>query len=290
MRLRQLEYLLAVADNGSFTRAAEELQVSQPTLSQQIAQLERILGFALFYRTSRLVSPTDAGVAYIRCARRVFLELASGEQALRDATNLSHGALRLVMTPSLVPRLVGRYIGQYAARYPGIRLEVLELSVAEIESRLLDASADVAVSFSAVAHPDIESLKLSSSPLSLVVGQGHSLYGSLVPLTPEDLGELNFAFLTNDFPSRISIDRYLKECNITPKLNVEVNSVSVLLDIVRQSACATFLPASVGLRDHALCSLLLGKALSPIEAFLLRRRGTSHPTSIAFMDMVIRGA
>jgi LysR family cyn operon transcriptional activator len=69
MLLRHLRYLLAVADHGGFTRAAEAWHVSQPTLSQQIRQLEETLGVSLFDRTSRTVKPTDAGAAYIECAR-----------------------------------------------------------------------------------------------------------------------------------------------------------------------------------------------------------------------------
>lgn len=84
MLLRHLRYLLAVADHGGFTRAAEALHVSQPTLSQQIRQLEESLGVNLFDRTSRSVKPTDAGEAYIECARRVLVELEAGKRALHD--------------------------------------------------------------------------------------------------------------------------------------------------------------------------------------------------------------
>ena len=70
MLLRHIRYLLAVADHGNFTRAAEALHVSQPTLSQQIRQFEESLGVPLLDRSGRSVRPTDAGEAYIRYARR----------------------------------------------------------------------------------------------------------------------------------------------------------------------------------------------------------------------------
>nr|GFC33671.1 hypothetical protein [Tanacetum cinerariifolium] len=94
-----------IADNGGFTRAAEVLHVSQPTLSQQIRQLEDMLGVVLFDRTSRTVTPTDAGQAYIECARRVLVELAAGKRALHDVKDLSRGTLRLAMTPTFMAYL-----------------------------------------------------------------------------------------------------------------------------------------------------------------------------------------
>ena len=132
MLLRHLRYLLAVADHGGFTRAAEALHVSQPTLSQQIRQLEESLGVDLFDRTSRSVKPTDAGQAYIECARRVLVELEAGKRALHDVKDLSRGSLRLAMTPTFMAYLVGPLVRDYVARYPGIHLEIFELSMDDI--------------------------------------------------------------------------------------------------------------------------------------------------------------
>jgi len=138
MLLRHLRYLLAVADHGGFTRAAEALHVSQPTLSQQIRQLEETLGVSLFDRTSRTVKPTDAGVAYIECARCVLVELEAGQRALHDVKDLSRGTLRLAMTPTFMAYLVGPLVRDYGARFPGIHLEIFELSMDDIEAGLAD--------------------------------------------------------------------------------------------------------------------------------------------------------
>ena len=138
MLLRHLRYLLAVADNAGFTRAAEALHVSQPTLSQQIRQLEETLGVVLFDRTSRTVKPTDAGQAYIECARRVLVELEAGKRALHDVKDLSRGTLRLAMTPTFMAYLVGPLMRDYMALYPNIHLEIFELSMADIETGLAD--------------------------------------------------------------------------------------------------------------------------------------------------------
>eukprot|EP01030_Chromulinospumella_sphaerica_P027286 gene27286-biopygen24576 len=100
MLLRHIRYLLAVAEHRNFTRAAEALHVSQPTLSQQIKQLEESLGAPLLDRSGRSVNLTDAGQAYVRFARLALQDLQAGTRAMHDVQDLSRGNLRLAMTPT----------------------------------------------------------------------------------------------------------------------------------------------------------------------------------------------
>src|SRR5271163_609927 len=100
MLLRHLRYLVAVVEHGGFTRAAEALHVSQPTLSQQVQQLEQRLGFNLLDRTGRTVRATDEGEAYLQHVRRAFAELNAAEQAVADVRGLGRGILRLGITPT----------------------------------------------------------------------------------------------------------------------------------------------------------------------------------------------
>ncbi len=98
MLLRHIRYFLAVAEQGNFTRAAESLHVSQPTLSQQIKQLEDTLGAPLFDRSGRAVRLTDAGEAWMRYARLALQDLDAGARAIHDVATLARGHLRLAMT------------------------------------------------------------------------------------------------------------------------------------------------------------------------------------------------
>ena len=100
MQLRLIRYLLAVAEHGNFTRAAEALHVSQPTLSQQIIQLEDILGVTLLDRSGRTVKVTDSGRVYIEHAERALRELEAGRRAIHDVQDLARGELRLATTPT----------------------------------------------------------------------------------------------------------------------------------------------------------------------------------------------
>jgi LysR family cyn operon transcriptional activator len=283
-----LRYLLAVADHGGFTRAAEALHVSQPTLSQQIRQLEESLGVDLFDRTSRSVKPTDAGEAYIECARRVLVELEAGKRALHDVKDLSRGSLRLAMTPTFMAYLVGPLVRDYVARYPGIHLEIFELSMDDIEAGLVDDSLDIAIAFTPVRNPDIECIPAFVETLGVMVGREHPLYDSASVLTPGDIAQLDFALLAPDFFTRLSIDEYFRQNGITPKVQIEVNSVSTLLEVIRHAPIATMLPEAIATEDRALRRLKVESEAPQRGAALLRRQNNYHSAaSVAFMEMVL---
>jgi LysR family cyn operon transcriptional activator len=288
MLLRHLRYLLAVADHGGFTRAAEALHVSQPTLSQQIRQLEETLGVSLFDRTSRTVKPTDAGAAYIECARRVLVELEAGQRALHDVKDLSRGTLRLAMTPTFMAYLVGPLVRDYRARFPGIHLEIFELSMDDIEAGLADDSLDVAIAFTPVRNADIECLPAFTETLGIMVGPGHPLNESRSVLTPTEVASLDFALLAPGFITRLSVDEYFRQHGITPQVRVEVNSVSTLLEVVRHSPLATMLPEAIASEDRALRRLRVEGEAPQRGAALLRRRNNYHSAAaLAFVELVL---
>jgi LysR family cyn operon transcriptional activator len=286
MLLRHLRYLLAVADHGGFTRAAEALHVSQPTLSQQIRQLEETLGVCLFDRTSRTVKPTDAGEAYIECARRVLVELEAGKRALHDVKDLSRGSLRLAMTPTFMAYLVGPLVRDYTARYPNIHLEIFELSMDDIEAGLVDDSLDVAIAFDQVRNNEIESIPAFTENLGLMVGRDHPLYERQAALSVDALAQLEFALLAPDYITRTCVDEYFAQHHITPKVVIEVNSVNTLLEVVRSTAIATILPLAIAHLDRALHSIPL-KGAPQRGAALLRRKNNYHSAaSLAFMELL----
>lgn len=291
MLLRHLRYLLAVADHGGFTRAAEVLHVSQPTLSQQIRQLEETLGVSLFDRTSRTVRPTDAGLAYIECARRVLVELAAGKRALHDVKDLSRGTLRLAMAPTFMAYVLGPLVRDYIAQFPNIRLEIFELSMGDIEQGLVDDSLDIAVAFDQVRNADIESIPAFVETLGLMVGRAHPLYDCQEALTTDQLAELDFALLTPDFATRICIDEYFSRVKITPKVTIQVNSVNTLLEVIRNTAVATILPEPIATQDRALHKLALVDKAPQRGVSILRRKNNYHSAaSVAFMNLMLGSA
>ncbi|MFB6843067.1 transcriptional regulator CynR [Streptomyces sp. NPDC056361] len=287
--LRHLRYLLAVAEHANFTRAAEELRIAQPTLSQQIRQLEKALGTQLLDRGGRTVRLTDAGEVYARYARRALRDLAAGERAVLDVHDLSRGHLRLAVTPTFTAYLTGPLVAAFHTRHPGIGVEVRELPQDRIEAELLADRLDLGIAFQGAHLPGIEATGLFTETLGLVVGPGHPFAGRTDPVPVEDLTDHHLALLSRDFATRLHIDAYVSEHRVRPRIAVETDSVSALTEIVRRTALATVLPDAVT-RDHPrLSPVPLSPALPARGVVLLRRTaGYRSAAAGAFAELAAR--
>ncbi|MFE9118057.1 transcriptional regulator CynR [Streptomyces sp. NPDC007172] len=266
--LRHLRYLLAVAEHGNFTRAAEELRISQPTLSQQVKQLERAVGVQLLDRSGRAVRLTDAGETYAHYARRALRDLAAAERAVLDVADLSRGSLRLAVTPTFTAYLVGPLVGELHTRHPHIALDVRELAQDRIEAGLLADELDLGIAFAGPHLPGILATALYTETLGLVVGAPAARTGAL---GVQDLGERQLALLSGDFATRGHIDAYLGQHRVTPRIAVEANSLQALTEIVRRTPLATVLPDAVTHEHPDLAPVALDPPLPARTVALLRR-------------------
>ncbi|OIJ87814.1 transcriptional regulator CynR [Streptomyces sp. MUSC 14] len=272
LELRHLRYLLAVAEHGNFTRAAEELHISQPTLSQQVKQLERTLGVQLLDRTGRTVRLTDAGAVYTDHARRVLRDLAAAERAVHDVQDLSRGHLRLGVTPTFTAYLVGPLTAALHARHPGVSLALTETTQDRIETALLADDLDLGIAFSGAHLPGVAPTPLFTETLGLVTGT-HHLRTLPEPLPVRSLGDVQLALLSGDFATRAHIDAYVARQRVAPRIAVEANSVQALTEIVRRTPLATVLPDAVT-HDHPhLTPVALDPPLPPRTVTLLHREG-----------------
>jgi len=286
MLLRHIRYLLAVVEHGNFTRAAEALYVSQPTLSQQIKQMEEGLGVQLLDRTGRTVRATDAGEAYIAYARKALRELEAGERAIHDVRDLTRGTLRLAMTPTFTSYLVGPLIARFNARYPGIALHINEMPLDTIESALAADEVDLGIAFSNVRSAEIESHPLFVEKLSVVVGIHHPFARRSAPITPNDLEQAPLALLTTDFATRTYVDAYLQKQGISPKIVIEANTINAIVEIIRRGSIATILPDPITRENDALREIQLRPALPHRTVALLRRKGGyQNAASLAFAEL-----
>jgi LysR family cyn operon transcriptional activator len=284
MQLRLIRYLLAVAEHGNFTRAAEALHVSQPTLSQQIIQFEEILGVALLDRSGRTVKVTDAGRVYIEHASRALRELEAGRRAIHDVQDLLRGELRLATTPTFTSYLVGPLLAAFHARYPGIMVRLKERSLDTIAAAVAADEVDLGIAF-AVSRPadDIECEPLLSERLTVVVGAQHKFVARRRPITPKMLATEKLGVLSPDFATRSHVDDYFRSQGIAPCIAVEANTISALIEVVRHSNMITMLPEAIGLQHTDLHNVTITPEPQPRTATLLYRRDAYRSTaSLAF--------
>ncbi|RBH54934.1 MULTISPECIES: transcriptional regulator CynR [Pseudomonas] len=272
MLLRHIRYLLAVADHRNFTRAAEALHVSQPTLSQQIRQLEDSLGAALFDRSGRSIRLTDAGEAYVRFARLALQDLEAGKRAMHDVQDLSRGSLRLAMTPTFTAYLIAPLLHRFHSLYPGITLSVEEMTQDRLEAALAEDRLDIGIAFTGMHLADIQGEALFSETLSLMVGAAHP-QATGKTLTVDELERQSLVLLSQDFATRQHIDLYCRQHGIVPRIAIEANSISAIVELVRRGQLATILPAAIALEQPGLVALELTPALPQRTVALLSRRG-----------------
>ncbi|MEV0254493.1 transcriptional regulator CynR [Streptomyces sp. NPDC050732] len=278
--LRHLRYLLAVAEHGNFTRAAEELHISQPTLSQQIRQLERAVGVPLLDRSGRAVRLTDAGAAYLPHARRALQDLAAAERAVHDVTDLSRGSLRLAVTPTFTAYLVGPLTALLRARHPGITLFLRELPQDRVEAGLLADELDLGIAFHGAHLPGLAATDLFTERLSLVVGDLHPHAGRTDPLSLDELAATRLALLSADFATRVQIDAHLSGHAVRPDVAVEATSIIALTEIVRHTPLATVLPDALTRDRPGLHTVPLSPAL-PARTVTLLHRESGYRTAAA---------
>jgi LysR family hydrogen peroxide-inducible transcriptional activator len=175
MEVHQLEYLVAVAEEGGFTRAAERLLVAQPSLSQQIKKLEREIGQPLFDRLPRGVVLTEAGHVLLDHARRVLRVLSDARQRVRETGDRATGALTVGAIPTIAPFLLPRVVQAFRRCCPEVQLSLTE----DVTHRLLESvgrgELDVAVISSAADVGTVHVERIGSEPLYLLAPAAHPL-------------------------------------------------------------------------------------------------------------------
>lgn len=145
MQFQQLAYFVAVAETRHFTRAAEQMQVAQPSLSQQVRALERDIGASLFHRIRGNVSLTEAGETLLPIARRILADTDTAYRAIRELDELGRGRVRLGATPSLCTGLLPTMLATFCRDYPGIELVLHEGGSRDLQTELSEGALDLAM-------------------------------------------------------------------------------------------------------------------------------------------------
>jgi DNA-binding transcriptional LysR family regulator len=175
MELRHLRYFVAIAEEHSFSRAAERLWVAQPGLSSQIRRLESELEIRLFDRHTRGVTLTPAGELFLERARAVLAAAEAARSTGRDLELGLAGALRLGLAAETPARLVAPVLLGFTEDHPGVEVTAFESYAGTVVRELRDGRLDAVVVPSAFGAADLHSRRLSSEPWLVLAGYGHRL-------------------------------------------------------------------------------------------------------------------
>ena len=175
MEMHQLAYFESVSRHLHFTRAAEELNVAQPSVSQQIRKLETELGAPLFHRMKRHVTLTEAGETFLPHARAVLQRVDEARLEVQELSGLRRGTLAVGAPPSVGTHLLPRALAAFSSRHPGIALAFREAGSRTLLGLLEQGELDMAVVIQPIRHPALETRPLLEEELLLAVPRRHPL-------------------------------------------------------------------------------------------------------------------
>ena len=293
MNLRDLRYLVAVADERHFGRAAAACHVSQPTLSGQVRKLEERLGVPIFERTNRSVSATATGEDIIECARRVMAQVERIE-AIADARRDPLAApLRLGVIPTLSPYLMPLVLRPLRERYPGLKLVLTEEVTGSLLGRLRSHEIDAALLATAPGDPALADSALFDEPFWIA----HTLDDPLQETEEIGLDALRGRELLLLADGHCLSDQIAELCG-RPETNGELadfraSSLETLLQLVGAGFGCTLVPAlAIGgpwMTDLGVVARPLDLAGASRRVRLVHRRSFPNPHVLDALREVILG-
>ena len=291
LAIRHLRYFLAVAEAGSFSRAADRLGISQPSVSQQMRDLETGLRVSLFQRRGKRILLTPSGLIFQQHARAVLRQLETFLQDLNHGSEELRGSLHIGVIPVLNVPLVPELLGLFAAAHPGVSLVVEEISSTEIETALEEGRMDVGLGFLTRHSPNLRYEPLCGEEFALVVPEDHPWAKRRVA----DFSKLHqerLVQLPDSFVMRRMTDEICRKHQVRPRTVAEINSIETLLRALGPLQAATLMPKIAlrgrdGLKVKAV--RLRGTGLD-VEIGLLRLKGSAGNTAVAAFTDIARAA
>ena len=245
MELRQLEYFVTVADEASFTRAAEKLHVAQPGVSAQIRQLERELGQELFDRSGRTVRVTDVGAAVLGYARDALGAASGARLAVDEFTGLIRGRVAVGMVIACTSFDLADLLAGFHRDFPAVEIGLSEANSDELISRLQSGQLDLAyIALGGVAPTGLDLFELADEALVAVVGKDDALATcETMPLAA--IGDRTILSLPRGTGIRSIFDDACARIGLQPRIALEASNLGILARLAGLGLGMAILPESV---------------------------------------------
>ncbi|MBI5771615.1 MAG: LysR family transcriptional regulator [Verrucomicrobia bacterium] len=270
MELSQLRYTIAIAETGNFTRASERCHVTQPSLSQQILNLEREIGHKLFHRLGRKAVLTEAGITFVERARRILFEVENAAKELSDHPSLDR---RIVVggLPTIMPYLLTPLIARCRTEFPNLLIHAREDFRPDLVRAVIEGELDLAVVTLPVKDHRISIEPLLTEPLLLVVGKKHP-FASRSEISVTDIAEETFVTMGDSSTLAAQIRAFFGELHFELKISHRCAQVATLKSFVAMGAGISILPNVARLpRDNETLTYLRLTGASPTRELAVIR-------------------
>lgn len=286
MDLRQLEYVVAVVDHGTFTRAADAAHVTQPSLSQGIRSLEAELGVDLFHRVGRRAVLSAAGQAFVGPARQALRDTRTAREAALAVRGLTAGRLEIATLPTLAVDPLAAWVGAFRVAYPGVDVAVSEPEDAASVHRLVgDGRCEIGLA-ELPAPPELEVVPLGSQRIVAIAPASAGVAGAK-RASMAALAALPVVSTPPGTSTRNVVDAAFARAGVTPRVAVETTSREALVPLVVAGAGIAFLPFPVARAASGPVRLVEPDPPIHRSIGLVYRRGAASPAQSAFLALAV---
>ena len=260
MDFKILEYIIAIADTGSVTKAAERLYISQSGLNQQLIKVETALGTPLFYRSRKEMRPTHAGLIYIENARRILKMAQNCVTQISDLSENPTGTISYGLPYEHGADLFIDISEEFSKNFPNISITLLEQTVKELLDKIQTDRLDLAfVMMKDKPSPQYFNYShLCTERLVLGIPKKHPLARYAAPpgfplhtIELERFRNDTFAFMFAGSTMRSVIDPLFEDAGFSPNIKYETHMNNVLHRLVSKGLCCTIMPQSYALRNNS---------------------------------------
>ncbi|GAA4899821.1 LysR substrate-binding domain-containing protein [Flaviramulus aquimarinus] len=243
MTITQLYYVLAVAENQNFTKAAEKCFVTQPTLSMQIQKLEDQLDVLIFDRSKKPIELTDVGRKIVTQARNIVNESYRIQDIVDQQKGFIGGEFKLGIIPTVMPTLLPMFLKSFIKKHPKIKLKIEELTTEEIITRIKDGHLDAAIAATPLEDDSIKERVLYFEPFVSYIPKGHRLHTN-TKIDVSDL-DINDMLLLED--GHCFRDGVINLCKVfkshtDDQFQLESGSIETLIKLSNEGLGMTLLP------------------------------------------------
>ena len=247
MEMHQLRYFARVADLGNFTYAAKACHVSQPSLSFQIAKLERQLGQPLFERQSRGAKLTNAGLRFKERVDQILRLIVDAQACMQDDTD--SGRLVVAAIPTIAPYLLPSALARFSKQFPLAQIEVIEETTEHIIRMCAEGDVDLSIIALPIAHTNLEVTPLFKEELLAVLPKGHQL-AKKKRLVLDDLAKQPFVLLHEAHCLTDQTRGFCTRHLITPITTARTHQLTTVLELVRLGHGISLIPAMAAKMDQ----------------------------------------
>jgi DNA-binding transcriptional LysR family regulator len=289
MNFRHLVAFVAVSETLNFSRAAEELRIAQPAVSQQIRALETELGVEVFDRVGKRVALTDAGRALLPYARQILATVEAAENEVRERGQLKRGRTSLGAPPTVSTHLLPERLMRFKQSCPGLEVTLREAGTETLLSLIEDGKLDLAIVALDLLPASVESVALLEEPYVLAVSARHPFLGKRQSVRLSDLSAEPFILFPEGYKLREVTLSACRRAGFEPKVALDGGAMQSALEFVGAGLGVALVPELALTDAHSIHAVRIADQLLKRSLGLVWLKGRSFsPAARALRDFLVQ--